>query len=300
MSIQPSKPVHRQHTLARSVHCRGRGLHSARHVRLILHPAPVGAGIVFRRSDLPAAAGEIDANWRRIVDSSYCTILGNDQGTRVRTVEHLLAALYALRIDNAVVELDGEELPILDGSAAPFLELLDEAGVQAQQASRRFLKILRPMEIRSGPAIRRLVPGKRFLLSVTCRLPEMGPQRWTGAVTPETFRQEIAPARAWGRLNTLWPVLLLGKLRLVPYLRGASLGNAILIAGGRVINRGGLRMEGEFARHRALDLLGDIALAGAPILGRLAARRGNHLMNAQLLRSLFAQPEAWEWVTGQE
>jgi len=300
MSIQPSKPVHRQHTLARSVHCRGRGLHSARHVRLILHPAPVGAGIVFRRSDLPAAAGEIDANWRRIVDSSYCTILGNDQGTRVRTVEHLLAALYALRIDNAVVELDGEELPILDGSAAPFLELLDEAGVQAQQASRRFLKILRPMEIRSGPAIRRLVPGKRFLLSVTCRLPEMGPQRWTGAVTPEIFRQEIAPARAWGRLNTLWPVLLLGKLRLVPYLRGASLGNAILIAGGRVINRGGLRMEGEFARHRALDLLGDIALAGAPILGRLAARRGNHLMNAQLLRSLFAQPEAWEWVTGQE
>jgi UDP-3-O-[3-hydroxymyristoyl] N-acetylglucosamine deacetylase len=201
MNTPANELIKRQRTLARDVVCHGHGLHSGRRVRLALHPAAEDAGIVFRRGDLPAARGEVGAIWRNIVDSRFHTVLGNDQGMRVATVEHLMATLYASAIDNAVVEIDGEELPILDGSALPFVELLDEAGIETQSAPRRHMKILHPIEVRV--AIRHLNPKEFFSIAVSCRLPQVGPQRWHGAVTPESFRQEIAPARAWGRLRTM-------------------------------------------------------------------------------------------------
>ena len=297
-SMSGSPPLSaRQHTLRNPAHCRGIGLHTGRPVSMRLLPGAPGSGVVFRRTDRHAAGIEIAASWRNVVQAPLCTMLSDGAGTRVRTVEHLMCALYACEIDNVAVELDGEELPILDGSAAPLVQLIDAAGKARQEAPRRFIRVLRPVAIADGKTRLELAPAAEFTVDVTLAMPNFGLLRWRGEAAPATVRREIAPARTFGRLKEAIPAMLIGRLGGPPMLRGASLANALAVHGRRVLNRGGLRLEDEFVRHRVLDAIGDLALAGAPLLGRFTAVRTSHRFNRRLLATLFADDRAWCWTT---
>lgn len=287
-----------QHTIRESVTARGRGLHSGRKVTLTIHPGPPDSGIVLRRTDRAAAGAEILANWENVSDTRLCTVVSNSDGHRVRTVEHLMAALSVAGIDNAVIELDADEVPIMDGSALPFCALIAAAGRQQQAARRRYLEILRPFSDGSAPAAtRQVAPADRFDVEVAIEVKTLGRSTWRGSPTEAVFRDELAPARSFSTLGNVWFPLILGKLHLIPYLRGVTATNALAIFGTRVINPGGLRMENEFVRHRTIDLIGDLALAGGPILGHVTSVKGNHFHNNRFLRRLFATPESWRWTT---
>jgi UDP-3-O-[3-hydroxymyristoyl] N-acetylglucosamine deacetylase len=264
-----------------------------------LLPAPPGSGVRFRRTDRRAAGIEIAASWRNVVTAPLCTMLSDGAGTNVRTIEHLMCALYACDIDNVLVELDSEELPILDGSAAPLVQLIDAAGTAEQVAPRRFIRVLRPVAVAEGKTRLELQPAEEFAIDVTLAMPDFGLLRWSGEATPAVVRREIAPARTFGRLKEALPALLLGRFGGPPLLRGASFTNALLVHGRRVLNRGGLRLSDEFVRHRVLDAIGDLALAGAPLLGRFTAVRTSHRFNRRLLVALFDDESAWCWTAGE-
>lgn len=296
-TISPLRdPIDRQRTIATSVGCEGVALHSGKRVRLGLQPGEAGSGIVFRRTDGPARGEVIRADWRNVADCRLCTTLANENGYRLSTMEHLMAALYACRIDNALIEVEGDEIPILDGSAAPFVGLLEEAGVREQPEARRHLRVLETVEIREGERVIRLEPAEELSLDLTLVLPGFGRSNWRGAITPEVVRESIAEARTFGHLAQVGLPLILGKLRLIPYLRGASLGSAVVLLNRFVLNRGGLRCDDEPVKHRVLDLVGDLALAGAPLQARVTAATAGHCFNTAILRKLFADETAWEWV----
>ena len=271
----------------------GVGLHTGKRVSLEIRPAAPDTGIVFTRGDLGFEHNSIAASWRHAAPAKLCTLLDNGAGVRVRTVEHLLAALFFRRIDNASVLLDAEELPIADGSAAPFVSLLAEAGAVEQESPRKSIRVLKPLEISEGRSLVRLEPAEAFEIDLTIGLNGIGRLNWSGEVVPETACIELAPARTFGRLRNAWPLFLAGKLRLAPYLRGASLANVLVLVGGKVINPGGLRTEDEFVRHRVVDAVGDMMLAGQPIIGRLTAVRGHHGLYHRIIAALFADDDAW-------
>jgi len=276
-----------QRTLKTVTQCSGVALHSGAQATMTLHPAPAGTGIVFRRSDLGGA--EIPASWRNVVDAPMCTALVDRSGTRVATVEHLLAAFAGCGVDNAIVEVDGPELPIMDGSAAPFVFLIDCTGTLAQDAPRRAIRILRPVEVVDSGRATRLLPGEGFTITVEIDYPTppILSQRYT--VTLDRFRSEIARARTYGFLHEV------ESLHAAGLARGASLLNAVVVSGEAVVNEEGLRYSDEFVRHKALDAIGDLYLAGAPIIGRFEGIRSGHRMNHRLLAALFAAPDAWRW-----
>jgi UDP-3-O-[3-hydroxymyristoyl] N-acetylglucosamine deacetylase len=252
---------------------------------MTLHPAPAGTGIVFRRADLGGT--EILASWRNVVDAPMCTALVDGCGTRVATVEHLLAAFAGCSVDNAIVEIDGPELPIMDGSAGPFVFLIDCTGTVAQDAPRRAIRILRPVEVADSGRATRLLPGEGFSVTVEIDYPTppILSQRYT--VPLDRFRAEIARARTYGFLHEV------ESLHAAGLARGASLLNAVVVSGEAVVNEEGLRYSDEFVRHKALDAIGDLYLAGAPIIGRFEGIRSGHRMNHRLLAALFAAPDAW-------
>lgn len=287
----------RQATLRGSLCFSGIGLHSGKHTAVTLHPAPPGHGIVFRRLAPRSGAQDLPADWQYGIDSSLCTTLQHPDGLRFRTVEHILAALYACQIDNALIEIDGEEVPILDGSALPFVHMIDEAGVETAPEPRRFIRVLKPVRIEDGVSVIEILPADGFFIDFTLALPKIGLQHWQGRIAPETLKESIMPSRTFGRLREAWPAILLGKARLLPLLRGVSLDNALAIVGKGVLNRGGLRSPDEFVRHRVLDLIGDLALAGAPLLGKVHAVRTGHRYNLALLEKLIPRRDAWEYVT---
>ncbi|HJU15142.1 MAG TPA: UDP-3-O-acyl-N-acetylglucosamine deacetylase [Stellaceae bacterium] len=275
-----------QQTLKTAISCRGVGLHSGRKVTMTLSPAPPESGIVFRRSD---AGVEIKASWANTIASPLSTVLSNGEGTAIGTVEHLMAALAGAEIDNALVELDGPEVPIMDGSAAPFLFLIECAGIRAQDAARRAVKVLKPVRVAEDGAVVELSPDHGFAMSFAIDFdnPLIRRQDMCIACDAGTFKAELSRARTFGLLDDV------ARLRAAGLLRGGSLDNAIVVSGEEVLNRGGLRYADEFVRHKLLDAFGDLYLAGGPIIGHFRGVRSGHAHTRRLLAALFADPEAW-------
>lgn len=279
----------RQHTLKNAIHCSGVGLHSGETVTLRLVPAAPDTGILFRRVDLKNGARDVPAVFDGVVDTRLCTMLGNDHGTRVGTVEHLLAALAGCGVDNAVVELDGPEVPIMDGSSEPFVFLIDCAGVEEQAAERQAVVVRRAVTASNGESLATLEPGKAFSirLGIDFDCDAIGRQDLFLELSADSFKKEISRARTFGFLHEV------EALRAMGLARGGSLENAIVLDGDKVMNDDGLRFDDEFVRHKVLDCIGDLALAGGPILGHFSGVRAGHALNNQLLRTLFSDRENW-------
>ena len=253
-----------QHSLKAPIGCVGVGLHSGRRIRLTLHPAEPGCGIVFRRTDL---GRDIPARFDRVADTRLATVLADESwaSARVSTVEHLMAALAGAGVDNALIELDGPEVPALDGSAAPFVFLLDCAGIVDQAAPRRSIQIRRPVRVSDGEAFAELRPGGPGLemaLSIDFAAPAIGRQALSLRLTSESFRDELSRARTFTLMEEVQ------HLRAAGLAQGGSLDNAVVVDQAQILNPGGLRMPDEFARHNLLDVVGDLALAGAIVLHR--------------------------------
>ena len=282
----------RQHTLAGSAICAGVGVHTGERVRLAIRPAPADSGIVFVRSDM-AGDNRVAVSAEAVVATRLGTIIANGAGVTVSTIEHLMAALAALGVDNAVVELDGPEVPIMDGSAQPFIELLDRAGRRPQAAARRVIEILSPIVVADGDKTAALVPASSFQVDFEIRFASaaIGRQRVVVDADEAGFRRELADCRTFGFLHEV------EALRAAGLARGGSMDNAVVIDGDRVLNPEGLRRPDEFVRHKALDAVGDLYVLGAPILGRFESSCGGHGLNNRLCRALTAQPDAWRITT---
>jgi|YNPMSStandDraft_2_1061718.scaffolds.fasta_scaffold00321_12 UDP-3-O-[3-hydroxymyristoyl] N-acetylglucosamine deacetylase len=279
-----------QRTLRAPIGCTGVGLHSGARVSLRLLPGAAGRGIVFRRTDLPGGPVEIAAAHDRVVDTRLNTTLGlpGRPEAVVGTVEHLMAALSGMGIDNAVVELDGPEVPVLDGSAAPFVFLLECAGVVPLEAPRLMIEVLRPVRVEDGEGFVALLPAKApgLVIEAEIDFPAAAVRRQARAIrlTPQAFKADLAAARTFGFVEEV------EALRAAGLARGGSLTNAVVVSGARVLNEGGLRFADEFVRHKILDMVGDLALAGLPLSAHVIARRPGHRLNNAALRALFADP----------
>jgi UDP-3-O-[3-hydroxymyristoyl] N-acetylglucosamine deacetylase len=277
-----------EHTLAGTVRCTGIGLHSGKPVELVLRPASPGTGVLFVRTDLePPARFPARPEW--VVDTTLATTLGNGHG-RLSTVENLLAALRGLGIDNCTAEVSGPELPIMDGSSAPFVYLIREAGIRAQRRMRRRLVVRRPIEVRDGNRSVRVIPSRHFKLSVLIDYPHPAIGRHgleAVRLSPDRFAREIAPARTFGFLEDVQ------RMQEHGLALGGSLQNAVVLDKRRVLNREGLRFPDEFVRHKLLDLLGDLALMGLPIQGHVKATRSGHTLHHALLAEIRANPGCW-------
>jgi len=280
-----------QLTIQRPVGTEGIGLHTAVRSRVRFVPAPADTGIVFRRVDLDNF--EIEAHVRNVARVSYATSLMK-QGVLLSTTEHVLAALYSCGVDNVYVEIDALELPILDGSAKPFIELLAQAGIRQLRRQRRYIKVLKPLEFADGDRLLGIYPADEFRVHcyVDFRHPAVPPQGIELSVNRETFSRELAPARTFGFTKDFPGLQAMGLIR------GGSLDNAIVLTKDGVLN-GPLRYPDEFGRHKALDLIGDLALAGLPLLGRVEARKAGHALHTQLVSKLLSDPSSWK-VTTQE
>jgi UDP-3-O-[3-hydroxymyristoyl] N-acetylglucosamine deacetylase len=270
--------------------CRGVALHSGQRVSMNLVPAPTETGIIFRRTDTGA---EIRASWENVIESTRCTILSDRAGTIVGTVEHLMAALAGLAIDNLIVEVDGPEVPIMDGSAAPFVFLIECAGLVEQDVPRHSIKVLKPISIVEDGAMAALYPDDEFSVSfeIDYDNPLIRRQKMSVAVDDVRFKSELSRARTFGFLDDV------DRLRAAGLARGGSLDNVIIVDGNQVLNSGGLRYENEFVRHKLLDAVGDLYLAGAPLIGRFQGVRSGHSHNRRLLKALFADDEAWSFAS---
>ncbi len=275
-----------QRTLRRQIACAGIGLHSGNKVTLTLKPALADTGVVFRRTDLGV---EIPASVDQVAAFHYATVLGRN-GATVETVEHLLAALVSVGVDNVVVELNHNEVPIMDGSAAPFLYLVQEAGIKRLSVPRRYLKILRPVQIANGDKRIAVYPSDHFKVSYTISFdhPMLRHQSRTERITEQSFAESIAPARTFGFLKEV------ESLRQNGLALGGSLENAIVIGDAGVLNA--LRFEDEFVRHKILDAVGDLALVGHPILGHVVAHRAGHALHTALAARLLEERDAWTLV----
>jgi len=277
-----------QRTLRRSISCAGIGLHSGNKVTLSLKPAPSDFGIRFRRTDLGGV--EIPAKVHHLAGINYATGLSRDAGT-VDTVEHLLAALVSLGIDNVIVELNHPEVPIMDGSAAPFVYLINEAGVKRLASPRRYLKVLRPISLSRGDKRIALYPSEHFKVtySIAFEHPLLRHQSRTMRINEESFVEEIAPARTFGFLKEV------EMLRQQGLALGGSLENAVVIGDTGVLNNA-LRFEDECVRHKMLDVIGDLALVGHPIIGHLVAHRGGHALHTAFAAKVLEESDAWRLV----
>jgi UDP-3-O-[3-hydroxymyristoyl] N-acetylglucosamine deacetylase len=276
-----------QRTLRRAISCAGIGLHSGRKVGLTLKPAPAGHGIRFQRVDLGGA--EIPASVEHVRGVSYATGLAHGEA-RVETVEHLLAALVSQGIDNVLVELSQPEVPIMDGSAAPFIYLIQEAGTRKLTAPRRVLKVRRPVRLEQGDKQISLFPADGFRVTYTISFdhPLIRQQSRTVDLTPDVFAEEIAPARTFGFLKEV------EMLRQRGLALGGSLDNAVVLGETGPLNT--LRFDDEFVRHKILDAVGDLALVGAPISGHLVVHRGGHALHTAFGQHLLAESDAWDLV----
>lgn len=283
--------MNRQHTIAATASVSGVGVHSGKPATLTVRPAGAGAGVVFVRTDMTGRDMEIPALATRVTTTELGTNMTNDAGASVATVEHFLAACAGLGIDNVRAELDGPELPILDGSSRPFVEMLERAGLVEQALPRRVLKILKPVEVRQGMKFARLSPGQGFTLRIAIDFPTkaIGRQEISFTMAPGAFAREVAWARTFGFAHQAAQLHAMGKGL------GASMDNTVVIEGEAVLNPGGLQADDEFVRHKLLDVIGDLFLAGGRIEGRYEAEQPGHALNNQLLRAVFADAGAFSW-----
>lgn len=283
-----------QNTLGSTVVFSGIGTHSANAVTMTIHPAPENSGIVFVRTDLADGPHIIPARWDHVSNTMLCTKISNDADVSVSTIEHIMAALYACEIDNAYIEIDGPEVPIMDGSSDDFIEPLLNAGVAQLDAPRRTIEILKTVLVRDqSDSWISISPHEEFFIDCEFHFngrADFPAQRFTSTMTPEIFRQDIASARTFGFVEDVI------KLRSMGLAQGSSLENAIGIENGKIINPEGLRFENEFVRHKVLDAIGDLYTAGAPFKGCLRGTRTGHSMLNQLLRALFSNPSNWRYV----
>ena len=287
-------PAGRQSTLRNQASVSGIGVHSGSPVTLTLHPAEADAGIVFLRAGADGQKDrELCANYRSVTATEFATVLGDADGPAVSTTEHVLAALHGLGVDNAVVEVDGPEVPIMDGSAAAFVAAIDQAGVVALSAPRRCIQVLKPVRVGKNGSYGEFRPymrGLRIETEIEFDHPLIGRQTFAADVEPGTFRRELARARTFGFMRDV------SKLWSAGYALGASFENTVVVADNRVLNPEGLRFADEFVRHKAIDAIGDLALAGAPVIGAYRSVRGGHKLNHAVLVALMADTTAWTYV----
>ncbi len=279
---------YRQRTIRDEASCTGIGLHSGHPVNLTIKPAPADTGITFIRKDVPSRPS-IKATFENVVDTRLSTTLGSN-GYRVSTVEHLMAAFFGLGVDNARVELDGPEVPIMDGSAAPFIFLLRSSGIREQKSAKRFVIIKRPLEIREGGRSVRITPSKELKISyaIDFNHPLLRDQAFELCFSGKDFVKEISRARTFGFLRDVQ------TLRENGLALGGSLDNAIVIDDFRILNEDGLRYKDEFVRHKILDFIGDLAILGCPVIGHFVVNKSGHDLNHQLLKKLIRSGKTWE------
>lgn len=268
----------------------GVGLHTGSHVRVAVRPAAVDAGIVFVRTDVHDRDNRVPVKPDAVCQTQLGTVINNAGDVRVSTIEHLMAALAALAIDNCVVELDGPEVPIMDGSSEPFVQILDRAGRRKQEAARRYIEILAPVVVEEeGGKRASLSPSDRFEVAfeIAFASKAIGRQRVDLTIDEESFRAELSDCRTFGFVRDV------EALRAIGLARGGSMENAVVIDGDRVLNPEGLRRPDEFVRHKALDAVGDLYVLGAPIIGRFEGVLAGHGLNNAVVRALMANPAAW-------
>ncbi len=284
--------IRRQSTLRAPAVTASVALHSGQHTRLAMRPAPIGSGLRFVRTDISDRDNVVPVRPDLVTGVRNCTTLSNAAGVGVSTIEHLLAALSAVGIDNLDIELDGAELPALDGSSEPFLKLIEQVGVYRQPAPRRYVKILETVEVISGDMIARVEPCDRLELDVTIDFAEeaIGRQRLEIVPDVRSFRDRMASARTFARLHEV------AALQAAGLSKGGSFDNAVVVDEDKILNPTGLRFDDEFVRHKALDLLGDLYLGG-PILGRVTTVKSGHGLNHDLLMKLYGTPTAWVFTT---
>ncbi len=284
--------IYRQ-TLAAPVVCAGVGLHSGERVRIVLQPAASGTGIVFVRSDITDKDNRIEVSAHAVVAVRLGTTIANDEGVSVATVEHLMAALAGIGIDDVLIDIDGPEVPVMDGSSQPFVELIHKVGLQQQAMPRRAIQVLKPVTVETEGRRASFLPSLRPMIEVEISFEHqaVGRQMCVFDVTPDIFAEDIAGARTFGFQKDFDTLIAAGLAR------GGSMDNAIVLDENGVVNPEGLRFNDEFVRHKALDALGDLYLAGAPIIGRYSASRPGHAINNDALRALMDDPTAWKWVS---
>lgn len=280
-----------QKTLMHSISCAGTGLHSGHKVNMTMHPAGPGTGVVFRRSDVSPRTATVPARFDRVTASTMGTTISNTEGVSVATVEHLLAALSGSGIDNVVVELDAGEVPIMDGSAAPFMMLLECAGAVEQCAQRRALRVLKHVELRDGEKVVSISPADGLSVSFEIDFDSAAVRQQSGkfAMNNGAFKSELSRARTFGFLKEV------DMLRANGFALGGSLENAVVVDEDKILNEDGLRYPDEFVRHKMMDVIGDLYLAGAPVEGHFRGVRSGHSLNNKLLRALFSDRDAWCW-----
>lgn len=286
-----------QHTLFAAVTISGIGVHSGAPATVKMRAAPADTGILFIRTDITDKDNVIPARHDYVVDTRLCTVIANKHGVSVATIEHLMAAIAAVGLDNAIVEIDGPEMPIMDGSAIEFIRAINHIGLIPQPERRRALVIKKPLHIQDGDKEVYLTPadGQFFGFEIAFPSAAIGRQKYTIALSEDSFRAEIAPCRTFGFLHEV------EQLRKMGLARGGSLENAIVVNGDEVLNPEGLRFQTEFVRHKILDAVGDLYLAGGQLIGHYHGVKAGHAMNNKVLHALFADPSAYEWVElGQE
>jgi UDP-3-O-[3-hydroxymyristoyl] N-acetylglucosamine deacetylase len=277
-----------QSTIAKPAACSGIGLHSGKCVNLAILPAPVNHGIKFIRTDLPDRPC-ISARFNKVVDTSQATVIGAD-GCIVSTIEHLMAAIAGLGIDNALIEVDSYELPIMDGSAGPFTQMIKAAGLQSQSAPRYYFFIQKPIELAAGEKFVGVYPSPRLRMTCTIEYdhPLIRSQTYSTVLTPLSFEREIASARTFGFLHEAEYMKKYGLAQ------GVSLDNVVVIDRTDIVNKEGLRFADEFVRHKLLDCIGDFSLLGLPILGHIKVERSGHNFNHAFLEKFFLSKDAWQ------
>lgn len=281
----------KQRTPKKVIQATGVGLHSGEKVLLTLRPAPINTGIIFRRTDLSPVV-EIPASYENVCDTMLCTSLQHE-GAKVATVEHLLSALAGLGIDNAYVDINAAEVPIMDGSAAPFVFLIHSAGIREQRAAKRFIRILKPIRVEDNGKYVQFLPYNGYKVSFTIDFDHPvfndKPQTAVFDFSATSYVKDVCRARTFGFLSDY------EKLRECDLAKGGSLDNAVVVDNYRVLNEDGLRFDDEFVKHKVLDAIGDLYLLGSGLIGAFEGYKSGHELNNRLLRTLIAQQDAWEY-----
>ncbi|MTI19151.1 UDP-3-O-acyl-N-acetylglucosamine deacetylase [Rhodobacteraceae bacterium RKSG542] len=287
--------VSQQTTLADIVTLTGIGVHSGKPATITMHPAEPNTGIVFHRTDREDAR-DVPANWQSVTATALCTVVGDPAGYGVSTIEHLMAAIRGVGLDNAFIEIDGPEMPIMDGSSEAFVEAFEQTGLKKQNAKRRYIRIKESVRVQQGDQWCELNPfdGTRFNITIDFDSKLIGEQKLVFDLTPDVFKNDVCRARTFGSVQDVEKLWKLG------FALGSSLENSVALDGDRVLNPEGTRWSDEFVRHKSLDAVGDLALAGLPILGEYRSYKGGHRMNHAILVELFKNPEAFEIVEAGE
>lgn len=289
VSASKSDKVMMRKTLKNAISCTGIGLHSGHKILMTLNPAPAGTGVVFRRTDIEGKGAVIPALWTHSQVSMLCTtLLDQETGATIGTVEHLMAALMAMGIDDVLVDLNGPEIPAMDGSSAPFVFLIECAGTAVSEMPRQAWKVLKTVTVEKNGTRASLTPGKGLVINFEIDFPveAIGRQACTIAVSPAAFKDSVMRARTFGLVDDL------PKMRALGLGLGGSLDNAVVVNGAEILNEGGLRYPDEFVRHKALDAIGDLSLAGLPIIGHYYGHKSSHALNGALVQALLSDPTA--------